>query len=262
MKVHVILLDVTPTALYGWLQECIDLAGQELAIHPLRPRPKAMIPYHVPVHHLYHFARELADWYVGIYESLPDINPPFGNPLLLLARLRTSVAASNQVPIGIWCSQRFPLDKTEIAWQIEKRLPSVPAPDSPLLGFVRPADLLPGQPDGWPTNVRNPSSASPAPAVIPTVPTSTPILPAQSKYAAFTELGRSSAPNNMAPSTLWLANQIAATPDPVDTEMFYQEWVECYRYHTGLIPRDSARSFDKATDSAFKHLQRTRTRRR
>lgn len=250
MRTHAILLDVTPDDLLVWLQDCLDMAQDELALHPLRPRPKAMILYHVPLYQLYRFARELAEWCVGVYESLPETKPPFGVPLLLLGRLRVEVAEPNHVPIGIWRQPRFPLDLVEIAWELEKRFPSVPASGSPLRDFARPADLHTGRP-------QRPLSA-PCPSSIPL-----PAPPLASIHCPNPEgAWRRFASNGMLPSTQWLADQLASLTDPVDPEPFYQEWAERYRQHTGLIPRDSARSFDKAIDSALKYLGRVRSNRR
>lgn len=66
----------------------------------------------------------------------------------------------------------------------------------------------------------------------------------------------------MLPSTLWLMEQVTKHPDTFDPEPFYQEWAERYRQHTGLIPRDSSRSFEKAIETAYKQLGRRRPARR
>ena len=80
MRTHAILVGVTSDDLFDWLPDCISSAHHELALHPLRSRPDAMIPYRVPMHELFSFARELASWCVGVYQSLPASCPPFGPP--------------------------------------------------------------------------------------------------------------------------------------------------------------------------------------
>lgn len=99
MKTYVILLDVSSDDLYAWLHDCIEIAQNELALLPSRPRPAAMLPRQVPLHRLYRFVREVADWCVGVYEAPPETTPPFGVPLLLLGRLRIEAVRPDHVPI-------------------------------------------------------------------------------------------------------------------------------------------------------------------
>lgn len=239
MLPHVLLTGVSPDALYAWLPECIELARQELALHPLRPQPTAMIPYKAPLHELYLFARHLATAYFGVYEALPQPAPPFGTPLMLLGvGLRGFTAAPGDLSLGIWRRERFPLDLPEIAWLLEQRFPCKPAPGSPLTHYLRPADLKPES------------------------PTHRPPPPEETVGHRPPESARPPRRGGLLPSTLWLVDRIADLPDPVDPEPFYQEWADIYKANEGLHPRDSARSFDQAVDSAFKQLGRGRRKRR
>jgi hypothetical protein len=267
MQIHAILLNTTPDDLLACLHSCTHIAHKELALHPLRPRPMAMLPHYVPLHHLFHFVREVADWCVGIYEALPETKPPFGTPLLLLGSLRVEVADASHVPIGIWRHPMFPLDLIEVAWELENSFPSVQAPDSPLNGFLRPCDLPSVRP-ARPFIHRSHSMISPSAQVSALssfvssserLPTAT---PGSWNGAPGASLPPRGLPANMLASTQWLVEQIAGQPNPADPEPFYQEWMEMHKFHTGFYPRDSDRSFNKALDSAFRHLGRTRRRQR
>lgn len=261
MPPHVTLTGVTPDDLFAWLPECIALVRQELALHPLRPQPSAMLPYRVPIHQLYLFARRLAGWYVGIYEVLPDASPPFGTPLMLLAgELYDTPAQPGELHVGIWRTPRFPLDIPEIAWLLEERFPSKPAPASPLAPFTRPADL------GRPGIVTPPSppAATPPPGyrLPPDAPAEHGAEPPPAGDHGTPTLPGGLRRDSTLPSTFWLTEQIAALPEPVDPEPLYQPWAKRYEACVGLIPRDSARSFNRALDTAFKQAGRTRRRRR
>lgn len=247
MPPHVILTDTTLDDIFAWLPDLVTQAHQELALHPLRPQPHTMLPYRVPMHELFNFARHLATWYVGVYEALPDASPPFGAPLMLIAgNLRDTASTPGELTLGLWCSRRFPLDLTEIAWLLEDHFPSRPAPASPLAPFLRPGDLKGAERTRHRTDA-DPIAHRPPPIDAP---------PPSAVLAA----GRRAA-GAMLPSTAWLVEQLTAQPDVFDAEPLYQEWMKRYQAHTGLYPRDSARSFEKALDSAFKHVGRTRRRR-
>jgi hypothetical protein len=260
MAPHVILCGTAPDDLLAWLPVCIQRAQQELSLHPGRPQPAAMVPHLVPLQQLYFFARELGTWFLGIYEALPDDDPPFGSPLLLLyGGLRDYAAGTNEVALRIWRHPRFPLELAEVAWLLESRFPSRPAPDSPLALYGRPADLasLCGAPPGNRQPPAPPAAERPAEAAAelrgepsPAAGHRPPLLPAGPRR------------DSTLPSTLWLTEQIAALPEPVDPEPLYQDWARRYEACVGLIPRDSARSFNRALDTAFKHLGVARRRRR
>jgi len=249
MPPHVIITDVTFDDLFAWLPDLVTHAHHELALHPRRPQPFAMLPYKVPMHELFIFARYLATWYIGIYETLPDTSPPFGTPLMLIAgNLQDAAPVPGELTLGLWRDRRFPLDLAEIAWLLEERFPSRPAPASPLAHFVRPGDLkgagqLRHRMDADAVAHRSPADGVPPP------------FTADIASAARRPAGA------MIPSTAWLVDQISLQPDAFDAEPLYQEWMERYQVHAGLYPRDSARSFERALDSAYKHLGRTRRRR-
>jgi len=255
MLSHVILTGVSPDDLLAWLPECISVAKQELALHPLRPQPSAMIPCRVPLHHLYLFARKLALWYVGIYEVLPDASPPFGMPLLLLGGLCDAPAQPDEVHVGIWRNAHFPLDTPEIAWLLEEQFPSKPVPASPLAPFTRPTGLAR---QATALSLFPPIAAEPTGHRLPLNLSVEPSAEPSAAAPLTTTLRRT----GMRPSTEWLIAKVAALPDLADLEPFYQEWMDHYRTTEGLHPRDSARSFSRTLDTVFKHLGRTRRRRR
>lgn len=256
MAPHVILCGVAADDLLAWLPDCIQRAQQEVTLHPRRPRPAAMIPHLVPLQQLYFFARELGTWFVGIYEVLPDDDPPFGTPLLLIyGGLRDYPLGANEQALRLWRHPHFPLHLAEVAWLLESRFPSRPAPESPLALYGRPADLAPlcGAPRG---------DRQPPPAELPAEPAEPPAEPTPGAGHRPLPPPAGQRRDSTLPSTLWLTEQIAALPEPVDPEPLYQGWAKRYEACVGLIPRDSARSFNRALDTAFKHVGRARRRRR
>ena len=137
MSPHLILTGVSADDLLAWLPDCIARARQEIARHPLRPRPSAMIPCRIPAERLYLFARQMARSYVGIYEEAPSPGLPFGVPLLLLASgLCDTPDVPGELHLVIWRSAGFPLAVAEIAWRLQERFPSRPSPQSPLADFM------------------------------------------------------------------------------------------------------------------------------
>jgi|GEM_PF-2482512 len=265
MPPHVTLTGVASDDLLAWLPECIALVREELALHPLRPQPSAMLPYRPPLHHLYLFARRLARWYVGIYEVLPETAPPFGIPLMLLAgEMCDTPAAPGELHVGIWRNVHFPLDIPEIAWLIEERFPSKPAVASPLAPYTRPAELGRSAVVTTLTPTALPPVAPPGhrlpPVSISAEPSAEPSAEAVADVAA--EPAPPLRRTGMRPSTEWLIAQLAALPQPADPEPFYQDWMDLYRATEGLNPRDSARSFSRTLDTVYKHLGHTRRRQR
>jgi len=258
MSPHLILTGVSADDLLAWLPDCIARARQEIARHPLRPRPSAMIPCRIPAERLYLFARQMARSYVGIYEEAPSPGLPFGVPLLLLASgLCDTPDVPGELHLVIWRSAGFPLAVAEVAWLLQERFPSRLSPHSPLADFMPHA--LPWEQPAWVS--RRPALEGTAlPALEGTA------LPA-AEGTALPAAERTALPaahphSGVRPSTAWLIDQIAPLPDPIDPEPFYQAWLEQYRASEGLYPRDSARSFGRSLDTVFKQLGRARRCRR
>ena len=239
MPPHVTLTGVSSNDLLAWLPECIALVREELALHPLRPQPSAMLPYRPPLHHLYLFARRLARWYVGVYEVLPEAAPPFGMPLMLLAgELCDTPAAPGEVHVGIWRNVHFPLEIPEIAWLLEDRFPSKPAAASPLAPYTRPADIRPPAPPTMGTE-------APKDPLVPGKPEST---------AASNRHGPAGAPPLAC--NIWLEGQITALADPYDFTHLFAEWLRQYIALRPEPPADPRRSFRRAAEAILKRRYR------
>ena len=258
MSPHVTLTGVTPDDLLFWLSECIACAKQEMALHPLRPQPSAMIPCRVPLQQLRLHDLKLAGWCVGVYEVPPSEQQPFGTPLLLLggALSDASPTESGELHIDIWCGAQFPLYLHEVALLLEERFSCKPALASPLAEWVPPCDIV------WlPVTMGQPARLKEAGEVrtdriAAQLPAQPAAVPSQADGACDYQHR-----SGMLPSTEWLAEQIAVLPESVNPELLYQGWMDHYRAHEGLSPRDSARSFGRALDTVFKHVGRTHRRR-
>ena len=247
MKPHVVLAAVTPDELFAWLPDCIGCAREEMALHPLRPRPNAMIPHRVPMHHLYRFTRRVANWCVGVYEVLPEAAPPFGKPLMLLISVVDLNLQPNEVGIMIWCDARFPLYPIEIAWELAERFPYVHGPDLLMDGFSV---------FGEPTSRHNPVSSVLSP------PFSDVSL--QQPENPDAHEGQSSSPSAFTASTfrtagapplecnLWLESEIDKLTDPTDYLVLYPQWLQEYIALRGIPPADPRRSFKRAAETILR----------
>lgn len=248
MLPHVILVGITSDDVYAWLPDCIEFARQELALHPMRPQPIAMIPHRVPMHHLFRFARKLADWYVGIYEALPETSPPFGSPLLLLGGSAYRSSKIGEVGIFMIRDQRFPLVLPEIAWELEERFSSVQAPGSPLAPYVRPDDLRPCKRTGAVSTPDESNSSKPASHDADAPEEARPLKTESLQSPAIK-------PSVGAPPlacNLWLESQLELLPNPYDYGHLFAEWLMLYIELRGEPPADPRRSFNRAAESILR----------
>jgi hypothetical protein len=252
MPAHVTLIRTSREEILRWLPDFIQLARHEQQLHPLRPRASFMVPYDVPIQSLYTFARDLADWYVGIYEALPENKPPFGRPLMLIAGgLPDRPDRPGQMNLGLWHDPQFPLVLPEIAWALEKRFPAVDAPDSPLKSFAHPFFLDGNRPTLHQSSevrqeIQPPSEKEVRNNATPT-DTSLPVSRRANSLPGAPPLS----------CNIWLEEQIAALEDPDDYGHLYDRWLEMYIRLRGESPADRKRSFRRAAE-AIRDRQRRR----
>jgi hypothetical protein len=252
MPAHVTLIGTSREDIFRWLPDFIQLARHEQLLHPLRPKASMMIPYDVPIQCLYNFARDFADWYIGIYEALPENKPPFGRPLMLIAGgLPDRPDRPGEMNLGLWHDPQFPLALPEIAWALEKRFPSVDAPESPLKPFAHP--IRPN----WSNLARQPHTRIQH-GVQPMSETGLNSAPSYTDDSP--PASRRTRPLTGAPPlscNVWLEDQISNLENPDDYGHLYEKWLEMYIDLRGEPPADRKRSFRRAAE-AIRDRQRQR----